>query len=300
MTRITNNMIINNFRGNYQNNAQQLNKYMNQISTGNKFNKISEDTIAGTKVLDLKSTIKFSERYVENANDGISWLNITDQALSDTITTLRSARDLAVRGANGTMTDDDREKLKAEVDQLKDHLLQISNSSYNGLYIFNGTKTKTEPYQSANTDTPANYLANGAISTSKLKREISPGTVVPINVSGSEVGFEDMLADLNKLSTALESPTDTGEIEASIDRIDQHIDSALSARGRVGAIQNRLEFTKDRLESEKINNTQILSDTQDVDMAEAITNLKNAENVYRASLSVGARIIQPTLMDFLR
>ncbi|WP_018249196.1 flagellar hook-associated protein FlgL [Orenia marismortui] len=302
MTRITNNMIINNFRNNYQKNAGQIDEYMDQISTGNKFNQISEDPIAGSKVLDLQSTIKFSERYIENIDDGTSWLSTTDQALSDTVTTLRSLRDLAVQGSNDTMNDEDREKLKNEVDQLKEHILEIANSSYNGLYIFNGTKTQTEPYQSATTDNSTDYLANGAgsISTNKIEREIAPKTVVPISISGDEVGFSNMLADLNKLSTALESPSDSGEIQSSISRVDQHINSVLSARGKVGAIQNRLDLTKDRLESEQINNTQILSDTQDVDIAESITNLKNAENVYRASLSVGARIIQPTLMEFLR
>jgi len=74
----------------------------------------------------------------------------------------------------------------------------------------------------------------------------------------------------------------------------------LSERAKIGAKQNRLELTQDKLSSQTINFTELLSKNEDADMAEVIMNAKMAENVYRASLSVGAKIIQPSLVDFLR
>lgn len=78
------------------------------------------------------------------------------------------------------------------------------------------------------------------------------------------------------------------------------MDRVISIRSDVGARTNRIELTLNRLENDTVNFTQLMSENEDVDMAETIMKLKNEENVYKASLEGGARIIQPTLMDFLR
>ncbi|HEY8341514.1 MAG TPA: flagellin, partial [Calditerricola sp.] len=74
----------------------------------------------------------------------------------------------------------------------------------------------------------------------------------------------------------------------------------LAVRATVGARMNRFELIRYRLEADEVNVTRLLSKEEDADMAEVITNLKTAENVYRAALAAGARIIQPSLVDFLR
>lgn len=82
--------------------------------------------------------------------------------------------------------------------------------------------------------------------------------------------------------------------------IDRHIDNVVAQRGDVGALQNRLELIKNRLSDDNVNFTTLLSNNEDVDMAEIIMQLKTAENVYRAALQTGAQILPPTLLDFLR
>jgi flagellar hook-associated protein 3 FlgL len=89
-------------------------------------------------------------------------------------------------------------------------------------------------------------------------------------------------------------------VRNDIGGIDTQMYNLLKVRADIGARQNRLELTSDRLSNDNINFTQLMADNEDVDTAETIMNLKNEENVYRASLSGGARIIQPTLVDFLR
>lgn len=300
---------MNDFQNNYRDIKNEMNDYMNQLSTGKKFDQVSEAPLDATKALKLKSSIKFNKQYADNVETGIQWLKTTDDALADTVSSLRRVRDLAVQGANETMTTDDRKKLAAQVDQIKDHLIQLGNTKYGDRYIFNGTKTQTEPYENSGTTNEVDYEANGAISTDTINREVSEGITVNINSSGRNVGadtdgngeggFRQIFADLQQLSDDLNSGNTPG-IENAIDNIDQHIESSLSARSGVGARQQRLELTQSRLETKKTNYTKVLSKTEDVDIAEVIMKMKNSENVYRAALSTGAKTIQPSLVDFLR
>ena len=88
-------------------------------------------------------------------------------------------------------------------------------------------------------------------------------------------------------------------MSAALDRIDVDIDNVLRVRSAVGARMNRLELTANRLDDDLINFTKLMSKNEDVDIAEAIMHLMNEMNVYNASLSVGSKVIQPTLVDFL-
>lgn len=94
----------------------------------------------------------------------------------------------------------------------------------------------------------------------------------------------------------------TEEIDTSamLDDLDKNIDSILAKLSELGAKTNRLELDKNRLEDNILNFTGLLSKTQDADMAETILKYKMAENIYKSSLSTGAKIIQPTLLDFIR
>ena len=299
MSRITNNMIINNFLANFTRSQKSLNKYMEQLTTGEKFSRISDEPIYAVKAMKLETILQFNEKYIENAEEGINWLNVTDKALDDVVKTLRKLRDSAVRAANGSLTPDDRQKIQQEVLQLKEHLIDVANSRYGNAYIFNGTETKLQPYVNAASTDPDDYLANGSVSDGKLTREVGAGIIIDINVTGAEIGFAQIFADLQAFSNALEDD-DTETLQTMMGTIDKRIESVLGARAQVGSRQNRLELTVDRFESQEIAYADILNNTKGVDIAETIMKLKNEENVYRIALATGARIIQPTLMDFLR
>ncbi|MTI59263.1 MAG: flagellar hook-associated protein 3 [Firmicutes bacterium] len=298
MSRITNNMMISDFLSNYNKSQNKLNKYMNQLSTGDKFSRISEEPIDAVKSMRLDTTLSFNQQYQDNAEGGISWLKLTDEALNEVVKTLRTLRTDAVAAATGTMNPESRQKVQQKVDQLREHLVEIANTKYADSYIFNGVKTKVKPYQGADSLNPTDYEANGAVSTGKLDREVGAGTVVDINVTGPEIGFGQIFADIYNFSEALAND-DSAEIQNSLDNIDTHIENVLVARSQVGARQNRLELGVDRLSAQEVTYTDILSKTADTDVAETIMKYKNEENVFRIALATGAGIMQPTLMDFL-
>lgn len=109
----------------------------------------------------------------------------------------------------------------------------------------------------------------------------------------------EMITDLQALITALDTKDDS-VIQASLTRLDVHLDRVLTVVGEIGGKTNRIEFVMNRVEENHITFTGLLSKVQDVDMAEAIMYFKNLENIYRASLSVGSKVIQVSLVDFIR
>jgi len=92
----------------------------------------------------------------------------------------------------------------------------------------------------------------------------------------------------------------TADYDASIADLDGHINNVVNERADLGARMNRVELIEDRLSTQEMIATENLSENEDAEMEKVITNLKTQESVHRAALGVGARIIQPSLMDFLR
>jgi flagellar hook-associated protein 3 FlgL len=155
-------------------------------------------------------------------------------------------------------------------------------------------------------------IVNGSITTSnnaeEVKIELAKGIYIGVNVDPTKVFHYDasqkgkgLFSDLQLLANDLDDPTKTGkDINEYLGYIDQHITNLLGVRAELGARMNRVELMEDRINQQEVIAKKVLSDNEDVDMERVITDLKVQESVHRAALAVGARIIQPTLVDFLR
>jgi flagellar hook-associated protein 3 FlgL len=301
--RITNNMLINNMINYIGNNMNNLSKYQSQLATGKKIQVPSDDPVVAARALKLRTDVSEVEQYQRNLKDAQSWLEITEDTLAKMGDILQRARELAVEGANGTSTPEDTQKIMEEIIQLRAQFIQMSNSTYAGRYIFSGFKTNAKLLNDDGT------FAIDVGKSEAIRYEIGIGDDININVTGGEL-FEDgadatagstgkLIQDFDNFISALNAG-DHVAISSIIADLDAGINNLLRIRADVGARINRLELTSNRLDSDYVNFTKLMSDNEDVDMAEAIINLMNEENVYRASLSGGARIIMPTLVDFLR
>lgn len=134
---------------------------------------------------------------------------------------------------------------------------------------------------------------------SKLYVQVGTGNInMDINVPGGEPFVSNIAATIN-LRNALMAGDQT-KIGQSLGIIDKAMEVTLTQRADLGARTNRLDLIKNRLEELDLNFNKLLSNNEDTDIAEVITDLKMQESVQRAALSVGARIIQPSLVDFLR
>jgi len=176
-----------------------------------------------------------------------------------------------------------------------------------GGYTYDGTAGKTLDdmvigIQAAIDADPALLAANVKVTNDDGKITFSSDKEFPITLKEGPTNNNALKA--LKIYTGIDktvvSQTGSEGIDSSITNFESMRDRVMSIRSDIGARTNRIDLTINRLESDNINFTGLMSKNEDVDMAETIMNLKNEENVYKASLSGGARIIQPTLLDFLR
>ncbi len=300
--RITNNMLINNMLSNLNTNLDRMNKYQTQLATGKKISLPSDDPIIASRALKLRTDVAEIQQYQRNVDDATSWMEITETTLGQMGDVMHRVRELSVEGANGSNTPEDLEKIKQEVEQLKIQMVHLANTTYAGRYIFSGFKT-----DKALMDDNGTFLIDIA-NSEQINYEIGIGDDIHINVTGSDLfhnGTDAVAGDTSSLLEtfdAMITALDAGDNEAvgnMLGQIDDDINNILRVRSGVGARMNRLELTANRLGDDYVNFTALMSKNEDVDIAEAIMNLQNEENVYRASLSAGAKVIQPSLVDFL-
>lgn len=300
--RVTNNMMVANFLSNLNNNLREMDKIQEQLSTGKTISRPSDDPVNIIYSLRLNSSITETEKYLDNVANANAWLNTTDTALGQASDILHSIRDIVVEGANDTLPQSSRDALAKKVKQFREELLQVANTNHDGRFIFGGFETTQPPFTGGGvyTGTPS--------PGGKIDYEIGVSVKITINITGDAI-FENPPGpvDVFQLLTDIETDLTTGAPvnianlgTIRLGNLDSAIDNLIAQRTEVGAKMNRLELTQSRLDEAKINFNELLSNAEDINTAEVITQLKMQENVYKTALSAGARIIQPTLLDFLR
>ncbi|MFC3015608.1 flagellar hook-associated protein FlgL [Virgibacillus litoralis] len=300
--RITQGMLSNNMLNNLSNSYSKMNTYMNQLSTGKKINRPSDDPVIAMKGMGYRTELKEVEQFKRNTNEVHNWMDNSDAALDKTTQALQKLRELAVQASNDTYDDGQRENIMEEAEQLKEHLADIANTQVNGKYIFNGTSTDTKPV----TINENGDITKIAINSDPVMIEVANGTKLQANVDAGSVfagdpdSTGDLFGEIDTFINALADGKDQSAIEANIKALDANIDNVVNARADLGARMNRLELVENRLSEQEVIATKTMSENEDIDYEKVITKLTSQESIHRAALSAGSRIIQPTLMDFLR
>lgn len=303
MIRITNGMLINELKYNLNNNYTNMDKYQRQLATGRKINLPSDNPAGLVKSLRLRTNLVEGEQYLANINEGINFMETTDAALDNLTAIMQRIRELAVNAANGTNDDSARRAIADEIKELTDQITIVANTSYGSKYIFAGTNVTQQPCQEYSDPDTFKWTGNNEA----LQLEIGVGVKLTINLTDSSMNnfFVGNGTDPGVIDFCRELVNDIeagnlDAVNAALTTADKFIDNLLTARSTIGAKVNRLELQQSRLDSTQISYTSLLSQNEDADIAEVIMNLKMQESVYRASLAAGARIIQPSLVDFLR
>lgn len=296
--RVTQGMLNTQLLRNLNGNMTRMDKLQDQLSTGRRINKPSDDPVGISYSMRYRSDLGANDQYQRNVDATVSFLDYTDTALEQAGQVMQRARELTVQAANGTNSEESLNAIKIEIDQLYNQLTTIGNSQFNGKYVFNGQITDVIPFPD-----PSN-AADAITDNGEIKFEIGAGVLISMNktaeqVFGASGTNENAFKIMKDLSAAIGSSNKT-EIQNAIDLIDKRLNVVLGARSDIGAKTNRIQLAEDRLKDIGINLQSLQSKTEDADMSVVITNLKMEENVYQASLSVGSKVIMPTLLDFLR
>ncbi|MCJ8007594.1 flagellar hook-associated protein FlgL [Lederbergia wuyishanensis] len=293
--RVTNGMIAKNVMTNINQSYGRLDKLFTQVQTQKKISRPSDDPVVAMKGMFYRMNVLEVEQFKRNFTEAHNWVETTDSAIGEASKVLERIRELTVQASNETYDGGQLDAIKEEVAQLKSHIKSIANSKVGDKYIFNGTDTLTPPVDSN---------GNVSFNSKNVEFELAKGIFVPVNmlgenVFGSENQGNSIFSMLDDLENAL-GQGDTQVIGGFLDKIDASADKMLSARSELGARTNRLEFMEERIDNQEIIAKRIMSDNEDIDFEKVVMEFKQQEAVHTAAMSVGARIIQPTLMDFLR
>ncbi|MGE7622496.1 flagellar hook-associated protein FlgL [Viridibacillus sp. NPDC096237] len=304
--RITQSMLSSNMLRNLSNSYNKMGNLQQQISSGSRLTRPSDDPVAAIKGMGYRTDLAKNTQFTRNMNEVNSWLDTTDESLSQVGEALKRVQELVTQAANDTNTDEDRQKTKAEIDQIRQQIRDVANTQSGEKYIFSGTKT-LEPLF---TDTTAGAGATDPLPTlngnqESVKIEVYNGVTLDVNINGKDLFtnidklMQDVQVALND-TDALNAGTTSGTVISNLlGDISKEQNSILESLAVVGAKQNRVDMMTDRLSAQEINVTKQMSNNEDVDYEKVITQLITEESIHNAALSVGAKIIQRTLVDFL-
>lgn len=292
--RVTQRMLAQNSLGSVQSGLGRLAKVQEQLTTGRVLNRPSDSPTDTTAAMRIRSARASQEQYARNAQDGLGWLTQIDSTLGSVTDSVRRAREVGLQGNNtGSVGQVAREALATEVDGLRADLVAQANATYLDRPVFGGITPGTTAY-----DDSGNYVGVAG----NVNRRIGDGVVVKVDVDGPTVfgdGATSVFAELDGLATALRSG-DTTAISASLDALATRLDTVTSARTAVGATQNRVERAAQAASDAKTSLEGDLSNVENADLAATTVELQLAEVSYQASLAATSRVLQPSLVDFLR
>ncbi|UKS64803.1 flagellar hook-associated protein FlgL [Rossellomorea marisflavi] len=300
--RVTQSMLTNNSMRNLSSSYSRMGQLQDQLSTGKKITRPSDDPVVAMKGMFYRSNVSGVEQYKRNLSELYLWMDNSEAGLEQGNQGLQRVRELVLQGKNGTLSEDDKKAVAAEIGQIKQDMITIAETKVGSRYIYHGTDVNKSPIKDkapADGSAPqvADNLGNTAIGDYIV--EVSPGVTLKANVTPGKVFNQEMFDTLHSIQKAFESNDDT-DLDDMLNKLDRVIEKLSSERSDLGARYNRLEMVDDRLSQQETMAKRIMSDNEDAEIERVITDLKSQESVHRAALSVGARIMQPTLMDFLR
>ncbi|MDA8147034.1 MAG: flagellar hook-associated protein FlgL [Thermaerobacter sp.] len=324
--RITNQTLSENFLYGLNNLQTQMSQYLQQLSTGQRISTPSQHPLGAQQVLNYQSILTRLKSFQTNATDGNAWLDTTQSALQSASSVLQSAYQLAVQATGGTVNSTDLTAISQQVNSLINQLVQVANTNNGNAYVFAGYQITQAPFT-------ATKAANGMITgvtyngdTGTIQRDVGPAAMLTVNLPGSQVFgsgavtnpatnpvtvtgsgvFHDLLAFSQDLQNAATPPigttastwlsdisnTDLANLSGDVAQI-----SAFTSQ--TGARMQRLQTTQNGLTAFQNSVTGFLGQVQDVNMAQAMTQFTSIQTAYQASLEAGAKMIPPTLFNYL-
>ncbi|MEU4423710.1 flagellin [Actinoplanes sp. NPDC024001] len=303
--RVTESSVRTRTMASLQRNLARTQTAQDQISSGKQLHRPSDSPTGTVTALQLRGEIRANKKYSTNADDAMGRLGMVQDTLQSATTLIAKVRDLTVAAASsGSSSTPEANRARAqEIEQIKGTLLQYANAKYLDRPVFGGATADPAAYDAAS----GGYIGE---ENGQVLRAIGPNAKVRVDVRGPEVFGTDKNADGTdneaQLFRVLDSLTDAmrGGDEASITKGLENLDKAsnllTSTLSDVGARYNRVTQMKQSAEDRLMSVSSQLSDIEDVDLPKAIMELQLQQTSYQAALAATAKVIQPSLIDFLR
>lgn len=298
-TRITSRILFNNSTANLQDIQQDLAALQERLATGRRVNRPSDDPLATRRAIGYRSHIRRSDHFLTAIRDSKIFVEAADSTLDTVTNDVRRVYTLLLQAANTTVSDTQREAIAAEVNEILKGVLDLSNTTSGGRQLFSGSRTLTNAFEATTAGdeiTSVQYMGTNR----EMQVQIDEGSFVKINQPGDKV-FSDQTDIFQWLIDARDNlRTGTlADLDQRIGEFDGVQSQILIARAFYGTTSNRLVFNQERIEDNQIALKDVLSETEDADFAETMTEINLKEVALNAALSASARIVQPSLLDFI-
>jgi flagellar hook-associated protein 3 FlgL len=279
-------------------NRQAQSTALQQISTGRLVNQLSDNPAAASQDTLNHVQSNQDDQFLQNISFLQSQGQSIDSTLSSVVQAVTQAISVAVEGANGTLSNANRQAVAEQVTGIRDQVLGLANQTFQGNYVFSGTATSTKPF-ALDPAQPNGVKYNGNTNVNSIK--ISSGQIIPINLPGSQIFTNpagDLLGALNGLITALQT---NANIPAASTSLNQAFSQLTTQRVFYGNTLQQIQSTQTFLHSEKLQGAQQENSLVGVDMAAAITNLEQAGVATDAILTATNRILTTlNLLNYLK
>jgi flagellar hook-associated protein 3 FlgL len=282
--------------GDLQRSMARGQKIQTQISSGKLLSRPSDSPTGTVTSLQLRGEVRATQQYGRNADDGLGWLGTIQDNLGDASTSIIRVRDLTVQAASTANNDPGaREAMAVEIDNIRATLIGQANTKFMNRPVFGGTTPGGAAY-----DNTGVYLGNSDPTT----RTVGPNAKVRIETTGPEAfGAEgsdtQLFTVLANISKNIRDGDDDA-LQTNLQNLDTAHETLKSALSDVGARYNRVEQMKQSSDDHLLSVSSQLSDIEDVDLPKAIMELQIQQTSYQAALAATAKVIQPSLIDFLR
>jgi flagellar hook-associated protein 3 FlgL len=292
VSRVTNQTLLTSVQHNLQTTMARLAALQGQASSQKAIAKPSDDPTRTGDSLQVRAQQRATEQYARNVDNGNGWLSMGDAALSASEGILNQVRDLTLQGANdATMSPASREALASQLDGLKAELLSQANTKYQGRSVFAGNSDARVAFDS-------DYGFSG-VAGSAVQRRIGADTTVRVDADGAAVfgtGGNSAFALIDRISADLRAGVN---VSIHLDAVDDRLNAVIAGHAELGTRHAEILKADDTLMTLSTSLEAQRSRIEDIDLGKVILDLKLQEVSYQSALAVTARVLQPTLMDFL-
>jgi flagellar hook-associated protein 3 FlgL len=324
--RITNNMLSNQFLTGYQTSLSRLNDVQEKVSTNKDINRPSDDPVRVVRSLNFSAAATANTMFTQNANDAISWMKTSDSKIQSIITTLDGIS-TGISSVISAVPNSSYDTVASQLNEQIKQLVQYGNEQVGERYVFGGQNDKVAPF-TATYDTNGNVTSvtyNGTYdgqvtagdSSGTITMQVSPGVANPlrdkVNVDGQNLfGTIDTITKqpaiftqllnikqhLSDIKTGANSVT-AATLSNDLGTISDAISSVTSAQTAIGSRQSAYQTVLANLQTDSVTIAADTTTNEAIDVAKVSIDLQKAQNGYNTLLSLGAKVLPKSLLDYL-
>jgi flagellar hook-associated protein 3 FlgL len=272
-----------------------------ELSSGLRVATLSDDPVAVAQSTLLGNSIAQDDTFVQTASNESSRMQVTDSTLGEVVTQVTSAISTAVAGNNGTLNASDIASVAQELSGIRDQVLSLANTSYQGQYLFGGSQGSTPPFTLDTSTTPVTANYNGDNNVQFV--QTPSGQKIQVNLPGSSVfgaAGTGVLGALNQLIADFSGGATTATLTADTSALTTALGQLSSQRSTLDSALSRLQSSSTYAQTEVSQLTVAQSNLVSADPAAVASQLSTAETQHQALLSVINTLGSQDLFSLMR